>query len=68
LVDAPAEQQSDCRESAATLTRMKSEATFPRRHLERSEAKSKDPTALPLRFHGGIPRFTLGITVFEDFS
>ena len=34
-------------------------------HPERSEAKSKDPEALPLSFRGGIPRLSLGMTANE---
>ena len=34
-------------------------------HPERSEAKSKDPDALPLSFRGGIPRLSLGMTASE---
>jgi hypothetical protein len=36
-------------------------------HPERSEAKSKDPDALPLSFRGGIPRLSLGMTANEAF-
>jgi hypothetical protein len=32
------------------------EAAHLRRHPERSETKSKDPQAFPLRFDHGIPR------------